>query len=56
MYDLNKLIAPGSRVTLSMPLNINDGGEIATWGVVNRYFVHAVLLTPKTMRRAGVQR
>jgi probable HAF family extracellular repeat protein len=56
MYDLNKLIAPGSRVTLSTPLNINDGGEIATWGVVNRYFVRAVLLTPKTMRRTGVQR
>jgi probable HAF family extracellular repeat protein len=55
MYDLNKLVSRRSRYTLSMPLNINDRNEIATWGVFNTYYAHAVLLIPKTVRRARVQ-
>ncbi len=47
MYDLNKLIRSGSRITVAMPLNINDRGEIATWGTFDRFFTHAVLLIPR---------
>ncbi len=46
MYNLNKLVARGSGLTLSMPLNINDRGEIATWGNYHNVFTHAVLLVP----------
>jgi probable HAF family extracellular repeat protein len=46
MYDLNKLVPRGSKV-LSMPLNINDRGEIATWQVSEVYNARAVLLIPK---------
>jgi probable HAF family extracellular repeat protein len=48
MYDLNKLVPHGSGLTLTMPLNINVRGEIATWGSFNSVFVHAALLSPKT--------
>jgi probable HAF family extracellular repeat protein len=48
MFNLNKLIARGSGITLTMPLNINDRGEIATWGVLQDGFTHAVLLVPRT--------
>jgi probable HAF family extracellular repeat protein len=48
MYNLNKLIPPGSGFVLSMPLNINDSGEIASWGDLENSFTHAVLLIPKT--------
>jgi len=51
MFDLNKLISAGSGLTLSMPLNINDRGEIATWAVKQAFYVHAVLLTPKKVSR-----
>jgi probable HAF family extracellular repeat protein len=47
MYDLNKLAPPPPFMTLSMPLNINDRGEIATWES-HLNDVHAVLLIPKT--------
>ena len=47
MFDLNKLIGSRSRITVAMPLNINDRGEIATWGTLDRFFTHAVLLTPQ---------
>jgi probable HAF family extracellular repeat protein len=48
MYDLNKLIGHVPSLTLTMPLNINDRGEIATWAVVNNgYRVRAALLIPK---------
>jgi hypothetical protein len=47
MYNLNKLVPPGSKV-LSMPLNINDRGEIATWEVDDVYNARAVLLIPRT--------
>jgi len=47
MFDLNKLIPPNT-TRLSMPLNINDAGEIATWGELQSSFTHAVLLIPKT--------
>jgi probable HAF family extracellular repeat protein len=46
MYNLNKLVSRGSGLTLSMPLNINDRGEIATWGNYHNVFTHAVLLVP----------
>jgi probable HAF family extracellular repeat protein len=48
MYNLTKLIPPGSGFVLTMPLNINDRGEIATWGDFEHSFTHAVLLIPKT--------
>jgi probable HAF family extracellular repeat protein len=47
MFDLNKLVPHGSGVKVNMPLNINDRGEIATWGAVNTIFTHAVLLIPR---------
>jgi probable HAF family extracellular repeat protein len=50
MYDLNKLVPPGSGITLNMPLNINDHGDIASWGAFNTVFTHAVLLIPRTKR------
>jgi hypothetical protein len=48
MYDLNTLIPPGSGLTLTTPLNINDRGEIATWAapVSDTHFRHAILLIP----------
>jgi probable HAF family extracellular repeat protein len=48
MYNLNKLVPPGSGLRLSMPLNINDRGEIATWGDLQDGFTHGVLLVPTT--------
>jgi probable HAF family extracellular repeat protein len=48
MFNLNKLIPPGSGFALTTPLNINDRGEIATWGDLQRSFTHAVLLVPRT--------
>ncbi len=56
MYDLNKLVSGGSHTTLTMPLNINDRGEIATWAVHNIIPGHAVLLIPKKVSRASGQR
>ena len=47
MYNLNKLVSGGSGLILSMPLNINDRGEIATWGNYHNVFTHAVLLIPQ---------
>jgi len=47
MYNLNKLVSGGSGLILSMPLNINDSGEIATWGNYHDVFTHAVLLIPQ---------
>jgi hypothetical protein len=47
MYDLNKLIPPGSDMRLTTPLNINDRGEIATLGIFDNSYFHAVLLIPK---------
>jgi probable HAF family extracellular repeat protein len=47
MYDLNKLAPPPFGRTLSMPLNINDRGEIATWEALSDGAI-AVLLIPKT--------
>jgi probable HAF family extracellular repeat protein len=48
MYDLNNLVPPGSGIPLKMPLNINDHGDIATWGAFNTVFTHAVLLIPQS--------
>jgi probable HAF family extracellular repeat protein len=47
MFDLNKLVARGSGMKLTLPLNINDRGEIATWGLLRDGLTHAVLLIPK---------
>ena len=47
MFNLDKLIPPGSGITVSMPVNINDHGVIAAWGLVNGFEIHAVLLIPK---------
>jgi uncharacterized membrane protein len=47
MYDLNKLIPHGSGVKLMLPLNINDHGEIATWGTPDGLYTHAILLVPR---------
>ena len=47
MFDLNKLIPPGSGVKVMLPLNINDRGEIANWGFVQGFETHAVLLIPR---------
>ena len=46
MFDLNKLVPRGSTIKLMLALNINDGGEIATWGFVRGFETHAVLLIP----------
>ena len=51
IFDLNKLVPRGSAIKLMLPLNINDLGEIATWGFVNGFEVHAVLLIPTTVSR-----
>jgi probable HAF family extracellular repeat protein len=48
MYDLNKLAPPPQGRILSMPLNINDHGEIATWESLDSENARAVLLIPKT--------
>jgi len=45
MYNLNKLIPPGSNIKMTMPVNINDLGEIATWGKSG--FIRAMLLVPQ---------
>jgi probable HAF family extracellular repeat protein len=47
MFDLNKLIPRASGVKLMLPLNINDRGEIATWGTPDPNFTHAILLVPR---------
>jgi hypothetical protein len=47
MFNRDKLIPPGSGITVSMPVNINDHGVIAAWGLVNGFEIHAVLLIPK---------
>ncbi len=46
MFNLNKLIVRGAGMTLTMPIVINDRGEIAVWGQLQDGFVHAVLLVP----------
>ena len=51
MFDLNKLIPRGSAIKLMLALNINDHGEIATWGFVRGFETHAVLLIPTTVSR-----
>lgn len=47
MYDLNTLARPRPGRTLSMPLNINDSGAIATWESLNFDGARAVLLIPR---------
>jgi probable HAF family extracellular repeat protein len=47
MFDLNNLIPRGSGVKLMLPLNINDLGEIATWGTPDGFYTHAILLVPR---------
>jgi hypothetical protein len=47
MFDLNKLTQRQSGMELTLPLNINDRGEIATWGQFDRVFTHALLLIPR---------
>jgi probable HAF family extracellular repeat protein len=48
MYDLNDLTLGRGELKISMPLNINDRGEIATWGSHGRgSFTRAILLTPQ---------
>jgi probable HAF family extracellular repeat protein len=46
MFDLNKLLTHGSATKLMLALNMNDHGEIATWGFVRGFETHAVLLVP----------
>jgi probable HAF family extracellular repeat protein len=48
MLDLNNLVSQQSGKILTMPLNINDRGEIATWQEFDNAFVYAVLLIPAT--------
>jgi probable HAF family extracellular repeat protein len=50
MYNLNKLVSGNSQTTFSMPLDINNRGEIATWGDFGGAFTHAILLIPTTKR------
>lgn len=48
MHSLNKLTPGRGAMKLTMPLNINDSGEIATWGTVGRGdFTNAILLIPQ---------
>jgi len=51
MFDLNKLTSRGSRIKLTLPLNINDRGEIATSGLNQSGLTHAILLIPKKVSR-----
>jgi len=46
MFDLTNLVAHKHGLRMSMPLNINDRGQIATWGDLRDGFTHAVLLIP----------
>jgi probable HAF family extracellular repeat protein len=48
MFDLNKLIPHGSDIKVMLPLNINNRGEITSWGFVQGFETHAVLLVPRT--------
>ena len=47
MYDLNALTHRQQGLQLTMPLNINDSGQIATWGEFDGAFTRAILLTPQ---------
>ena len=47
MFDLNKLTHRQFGLKLTMPLNINNSGEIATWGDLGNAFTHAILLIPQ---------
>jgi probable HAF family extracellular repeat protein len=48
MYNLSKLFSHERSDKASMPLNINDSGEIATWWeTVGGAFTHVALLTPQ---------
>jgi probable HAF family extracellular repeat protein len=46
MVDLNTLVPPGSALRLTLPLTINDRGEIAGVGVLPNGDAHAFLLIP----------
>jgi probable HAF family extracellular repeat protein len=46
MIDLNTLVAPGSGLTLTLALYINDRGEIAGNGVLANGDTHAFVLIP----------
>jgi hypothetical protein len=48
MYDLNKLASHGSGTAVTLPLNINDRGEIATGGLLQNDLLQAFILIPKT--------
>jgi probable HAF family extracellular repeat protein len=47
MFDLNSLARHQPDLELTMPVNINDRGEIATWGDLGHAFTHAILLIPR---------
>ena len=49
--DLNKLIAPGSGVTLTTATNITDSGDIAAQGRLANGEEHAFLLVPRNQSR-----
>jgi probable HAF family extracellular repeat protein len=46
MVDLNRLVAPGSALQLTIAYDINDRGEIAGEGILANGDTHAFLLTP----------
>ena len=48
MYDLNNLASHGSGTIMTLPLNINDRGEIATGGILHNDLLQAFILIPRT--------
>ena len=46
MVDLNSLVVPGSEVTVTSPIFVNDRGEIAAQGTLPNGDFRAVLLIP----------
>jgi probable HAF family extracellular repeat protein len=52
--DLNMLVVAGPSVSVKLPVNINDRGEIVAQGLLPNGNVHAVLLIPCDENHLGV--